>query len=146
MRPKGIGNKPPKFRDSENPLIHVMYLLRHVNVHARISKTQSEKTPIVWCGKDRDKEFEMDVIILEKPTIQEISHSSEAKNYYKVEQLNKASEWLDSNQKILGITHIFFKGLSAYCRELKKSFKTTHLNKSIIFLALYPFLIGSKNS
>lgn len=70
---------PPRIRESSNPLVHLMYLLRHVNVHAQISNTRVEKTALISKMGGVERELDHDAVILDQPTLQQLLRSNEAK-------------------------------------------------------------------
>lgn len=116
-----LGNKPPKISDSNNPLVHVMYMLRHVNVHAAISKTNFHKTSIISTLGGQPEKIDWKSVILTKPILEQILGLKEASKHYNRTELKKATNWIDEKQIIFGIGEIFRRGLSAYCSELYKS-------------------------
>ena len=116
-----IGIKPPKISESNNPVIHVMYMLRHVNVHAEISKTNIYETSVISSLGVRPEEIDWKSVILAKPILEQILRLKEASKHYIHSDLEKATKWVDEKQKIFGIGEIFRRGLSAYCSELYKS-------------------------
>lgn len=121
FKKNNIGIKPPKISDSNNPLIHVMYMLRHVNVHAEISKTNIHETSVISTLGDEPREFDWKSVILAKPILKQILRLKEASKHYNHFDLEKATTWIDENQITFGIGEIFRRGLSAYCCELYKS-------------------------
>jgi len=113
--------KPPKISDSNNPLVHVMYMLRHVNVHAVISKANIHETSVISTLGDQPEKIDWKSVILARPILEQILRLQEASKYYNHSDLEKATKWVDENQIIFGIGEIFRRGLSAYCSELYHS-------------------------
>lgn len=120
---RSMGQKidPPKISSSPNPLVHIMYILRHVNVHAMISATIMHKTSVISRFGGEEHEIDWGSIILESATLKDLMKCGEAKSYYKDEDLQAASEWLDSVQCIFGVGEVFRRGLSSYCRDLLRA-------------------------
>ena len=114
---------PSKIRESRHPLIHLMYLLRHVNVHAKVSSTKAHPISVISTLGDERHEHSYGAIILNSPTINELLACNEAKNYYRVTDLDSVAGWLDGVQCIFGVSEVFRRGLSAYCRELLQSYE-----------------------
>lgn len=117
----GLSGFPPRLRESVNPLIHLMYLLRHVYVHATVSKTKKITSRLLLNDPKIPIEFDMNILILDGDTLSQLTKSNEAKKYYIKTDLEKYCSWLDAQQLEFGITEVFRKGLSAYCREIIQS-------------------------
>ncbi len=117
----GQQGKPAMIRESNNPLVHLMYLLRHVNVHAQISNTRIHNTSVISNSGENPEEIEWKAVILDKPTLEQVHRCNEAKKYYDPVELEQATKWVDENQYIFGIGEVFRRGVSAYCREILQS-------------------------
>lgn len=117
----GFGGVPPKIKESVNPLVHLMYLLRHVNVHATISKTKKVTSSFILDDPKERLEFDMDILVLDENTLPQILKSKEALKYYNKCDLDRYSNWLDAQQFEFGISQVFRSGLSSYCREIIQS-------------------------
>jgi len=117
----GLREKPAMISESNNPLVHLMYLLRHVNVHAQISNTRVHNTSAISNLGESPEEIEWKAVILDKPTLEQVQRCKEAKKYYDPVELERATKWIDENQYIFGIGEVFRRGASAYCRELLQS-------------------------
>lgn len=109
--------KPPPIRESCSPLVHLMYLLRHVNVHAEVSRTRVHQTSVRHTHQGETKEVGWGSVVIDGPTLDQLQKCNEAKQYYAAGELASASAWLDDVQHTFGIG-VFRRGLSAYCREL----------------------------
>ena len=116
-----LHGKPAMIRESNNPLVHLMYLLRHINVHAQISNTRVHNTSVISNLGESPEEIEWKAVILDKPTLEQVLHCKEAKKHYYPVELKRATKWVDENQYIFGIGEVFRRGVSAYCRELLQS-------------------------
>ena len=113
----------PKLSDSLNPLVHLMYLLRHVNVHAKITTTNTMPVNLISNLGGVEHEVAIDIVIMDTPTLQNLTLCGEAKRYYDITELEKASNWLDHTQCHFGVVEVFRRGVSAYCRELLRAAK-----------------------
>lgn len=109
---------PPRICESRNPLIHVMYLLRHVNVHAEVSRTRVHQTSVRHTYQGESKEMDWNSVVLDGPTLDQLQKCNEARRYYSAGDLARAAAWLDDVQHTFGIGEVFRRGLSAYCRDL----------------------------
>ena len=113
-----IKEKPVKIHDSKNPLVHLMYLLRHVNVHAQVSNTRVHQTSVIsTLGGDAHK-IDLGALILDAPTIDQVQRCNEARDFYNSADLARATKWIDEVQYVFGIGEVFRRGVSAYCREI----------------------------
>ncbi|MBV5329976.1 MAG: hypothetical protein JZU65_20515 [Chlorobium sp.] len=110
--------KPAMISASNNPLVHLMYLLRHVNVHAQISNTRIYDTSVISNFGESPEKIQWKAVILDRPTLEQVQCCNEAKKYYDPSELERATKWIDENQYIFGIGEVFRKGVSVYCREL----------------------------
>jgi hypothetical protein len=110
--------KPPAIRESKNPLVHLMYILRHVNVHAHVSRTRVYQTSVTHTHQGETKELPWGSVVLDAPTLEQLQRCGEAKKHYIPEELARAAVWLDDVQYTFGVGEVFRRGLSSYCREV----------------------------
>lgn len=113
-----INEEPAKIRDSKNPLVHLMYLLRHVNVHAQVSNTRVHQTSVISTLGGDSHEVDIGAVILDAPTIDQIQRCNQARDHYNSDDLARATKWIDEVQYVFGIDEVFRRGVSAYCREI----------------------------
>lgn len=116
-----LGKGSAKICDSKNPLLHLMYLLRNVNVHAELSNTDIHHSSVVSNVGGDNHEIKLKALVLRRRTIDQLLRSEKAKKCYNHAELERAAEWLDRVQHIFGIGEVFRKGLSLYCGEILDS-------------------------
>ena len=108
----------PKLAESHNPLIHLMYILRHVNVHTTPLPSTVEQITVTFRPNTAPEEMTYGEVVLSQLTISDLLRSNEIKQYYERADLQAATDWLMNAQRAFGISEVFSKGISAYGREL----------------------------
>jgi len=123
---KELGQKKSavEIKQSGNPLVHAMYLLRHSNVHATVARTKLHPTTVYTRSDSGETAHNYSAVILDGNTQDYLQRSNEANNYYTPEDLTKMGLWIDNNQMVFGVREVFIRGLSAYCKELLSAFQT----------------------
>jgi hypothetical protein len=108
----------PSLSQSCNPLVHLMYILRHVGVHSQPVATGV--TPVeVWSefgGKRHEHSY--GAVVLKSLTINDLLRSHEVKSYYTTDDLKTMIEWFVATQQTFGVSEVFRKGVSCYCHEV----------------------------
>ena len=114
----GQKNSAVEIKQSQNPLIHAMYLLRHSNVHATIASTEVNPTTVYTRSETGETAHKFGAVILDGKAQDYLQRSSEANKYYAPQDLIEMGLWIDKNQMEFGVREVFNHGLSAYCKEL----------------------------
>ncbi|MCX6068222.1 MAG: hypothetical protein NT121_21140 [Chloroflexi bacterium] len=122
----GRTGKPPTLAVSANPLVHLMYMLRHLNVHTKPSPSRIEEVTVIYRPDTVAQEMSYKSVMLDVITTSDILKNKENKGYYRVEDIDRILDWLMENQRIFGIAEVFQRGLHAYCREVMNSTETLH--------------------
>jgi hypothetical protein len=118
----GHSIKLPTFAGSANPLIHLMYMLRHLNVHTKPTPSRVEDVTVIFRpNTTAAQEITYGSVMLDEMTTSDIRISNEIRKFYSVEDIERILGWLMENQRIFGIAEIFNRGLHAYCREVLDS-------------------------
>lgn len=112
-----LDENAPKISSSKNPLLHLMLILRHVNVHAMVSSTDIYNTSVISKFKDQE-EHAWGAVVLSSPTLDDLLKSNQANKYYCSIELEKAAKWLDEIQYVFGVGEVFRRGLSIYLRQI----------------------------
>lgn len=113
--------KPPTLAGSGNPLIHLMYILRHLNVHTKPTPSRIGEVTVIFRPNTDPLEMTYDSVMLDEMTTSDIRRSTEIREYYDISDIDRILLWLKENQKIFGIAEVFRRGLHAYCREVLAS-------------------------
>jgi hypothetical protein len=118
FRSTGRREGPPALSQSEHPLVHVMYSLRHINVHVKPSATSVSEIAVRLNDTHDDREFRWSAVMLADETEADLLGNREVKNNYQAADLRKAMAWLFENQRAFGIGQVFRMGTEVYCREV----------------------------
>lgn len=110
--------KPPTLAGSSNPLIHLMFMLRHLNVHTEPTPSRIGEVSVIFRSKTNPQEMSYGSVMLDEMTTSDIRRSNEIRNRYRVTDIERIVLWLMESQQIFGIAEVFQRGLHAYCREV----------------------------
>lgn len=118
LRSAKIKVTPPRLSQSSNPLVHLMYILRHVGVHSKPVPT--DVAPITVISEYDAKRFEHSygAVVLESLAVEDLLRTNEVKNYYRLDDLEAMVKWVMQAQQTFGISEIFRNGVSSYCQEV----------------------------
>lgn len=111
-------NSTPTLSGSAHPLVHVMYSLRHINVHVKSSPTLTEDVTVTFRGPMKEENITYPSVMLNDETKQHVLENGEVRKYYVQQEMEKAMDWLLEKQKVFGLAEIFRLGTEAYCREV----------------------------
>lgn len=118
FRCMGQVRTPPTLRESFNPLVHLMYSLRRINVHVKPSTASVGEIHVQLNNPNNLQEFTWDAVMLSDKTESDLLSHGDVKMHYRHEDIKKAMAWVLQNQKAFGIGQVFRQGIEAYCREV----------------------------
>jgi hypothetical protein len=113
--------KPPTLADSANPLVHLMYMLRHLNVHTTPTPSRIEEVTVIFRPNTDAEELCYGSVMLDEMTTSDIRRSKEIRDCYRIEDIERILGWLMESQRAFGIAEVFQRGLHTYCREVLDS-------------------------
>ena len=118
FRKSGQKARPPLLSESLHPLVHMMYSLRHINVHVKPSATSVAEIHARMNDTNDDREFTWNAVMLTDATESDLLGNGEVKKHYRAEDIQKAMAWVFKNQSAFGIGQVFRIGTEVYCREV----------------------------
>lgn len=117
LRQAGDGRPAHKLRQSRNPLVHLMSLMRDVNIHASRSRTDTAETTVIpTFGEPRRHTYKVPLII--NLSIQQLLSKREASRLYSEPDLRRVVKWFEDNQRKFGAPDLLARGVGCFCQEL----------------------------
>ena len=113
--------EPPRIAESRNPLVHLMYVLRHINVHTHPMATRVQPITVISEFGGSTHEHSYGAIIVETISVRDLQRSREVIDYYDSGDLQRALDWLLQKQQTFGVSEVFRAGMNAYCSEILRS-------------------------
>ena len=110
--------KSPKLSDSRHPLVHMMYCLRHINVHVKPTVTERRDVSIRFADAEIPQDFTYGATMLTDDMLDRVLGHKDLKRLYKASELHEALVWLLENQKAFGVGQVFKVGVERYCNEI----------------------------
>ena len=104
---------PLKVRDSPNPLVHLLALIRHLNIHVKSVATSRR----VVSASLEDRPFEMNVAVISNLALPDLQSLRNAKHYSPAD-LNGVVAWFSAAQLHWGAGYIFRVGAEAFASEI----------------------------
>jgi hypothetical protein len=121
VRRANLKRVPSTIAESRSPLVHLMYILRHVNVHTQAVASRVQEISVTSRLGGEEREFSYGAVIISTISLRDLQRSRDAVNYYQPTDLERALDWLLTNQQAFGISEVFRAGISRYCDELFES-------------------------
>jgi hypothetical protein len=118
LRTTGRRHQTPLIRESTNPLVHLLYILRHAGVHTAPPKSGIKAVDVISDFGGVRHEYSYDAAVLQPLTLADLSKVHEVNEYYKQCDLVALIDWTLREQEVFGISEIFRLGLSAYIEEI----------------------------
>jgi len=110
--------KLPLIRDSRNPLLHLMLLLRHATVHTRTLVTSRHETTVVSKLGGEPHDHTYTTAILDGIDVDQLWARRETRRAYDRVQIESVAAWFLERQCVFGCHEVFGAGVDEYCREL----------------------------
>jgi hypothetical protein len=107
-----------QIRDSRNPLLHLMALMRNINVHAATLATSAHDSQILFGPEEPRRLTTINVAIITDLTFEKLLRKREIRNAYSSQDLNMVVGWFNDKQRVFGVSHLLAEGVEAYCQEL----------------------------
>lgn len=111
-------SKPPKLSDSPHPLVHMMYCLRHINVHVKPMLTERRDVSVRFADAEIPQDFTYGAVMLTDDVLNDVLDYRDVKKFYSGSEMRDALVWLLENQKTFGVGQVFKVGVERYCNEI----------------------------
>lgn len=108
----------PQLHDSKNPLVQLMYLLRHVGVHTAPFASGVSQVDVISDVGGEAHPYSFRAVILAPLRTEDLHRSAEAKRHYDRTSLAAALDWLMEAQSVFGVPEVFRRGLNAHCEDI----------------------------
>jgi hypothetical protein len=118
FRRAGKSSKPPRIAESKSPLVHLMYVLRHVNVHTGPTATRVQPIAVISEFGGTPHELSYGAVMIDNITVGDLERVGEVRKYYTNEDLDLVLKWLLEKQQVFGVSEVLRAGLNAYCCEI----------------------------
>ena len=113
-----VGITPSDIKDSRSPLVHLMYVLRHVNVHTRPVPTRIQSVTVISQLGETEHEYSYGAVMIDAVSIDDLYRCREVKDFYDTSDLQTALDWMLNEQQVFGVAEIFRAGIHIYSNEL----------------------------
>lgn len=104
---------PVQIIDSKNPLLHLLELARHLNVHVNSVKAQHQSVPVTFEGQ----EFDLDVYIWSDLDAKALAKLRNGKRY-QLAELERLVTWFSTEQLHWGAGDLVRAGVEIFSEEL----------------------------
>lgn len=109
--------KPPQIRDSNNPLLRLMLILRNINVHTRPNRNRTE--PItVESRLGEPHEVTYAGVLIDSLTTADLMAQRDVRKNYQASDVRQIVDWVMDKQGVFGIGEVFRAGVNSYCKEI----------------------------
>ena len=112
-----VGAKHFRVGDSKNPLIHLLKLLRHLNIHVK-SNVAAKHSINVSLG---DQIFDMDVYVISDINVMELTKLRNG-IFYTQADLERCVDWFNQHQSLWGAGDLIDIGTSMFAIELAEHY------------------------
>jgi len=104
--------------NSLNPLLHLMRLMRHLDVHTESFPVIGYDTKVTVHFNDPPQEWTYRTAIIKDLSADRLRKIRDVKQKYDDAKLDRVVEWFLEKQKVFGVCEVFMKGTEAYCLQL----------------------------
>jgi len=108
--------------DSQNPLLHLMSLMRDIGIHLSAFEVSTHDTQVIFYAGDDEQEHTITTAIVSNLTVNLLLKKREAKKYNRLD-LERVVAWFNDKQKVFGAAHILVQGVGAYCEEIQARYR-----------------------
>ena len=116
---------PLKMRETGDPRIHVIRLLRHSNVHLKSTGLEVASRDAYWEGPDGRQDFKYKWLYARD--LGQMIRATRDANKYTPESLARMIEWLESEQMEWGIGHAVLRTAELYAKTLLGNLASSHV-------------------
>lgn len=113
---ESLGLKRPRAMYTfPDPRLHIVRMLRHVNVHMKTSGILKKPRPAIWTSPNGPVEFNHVNYIVDN--LESISKVRDAEKY-EADDLQHMIDWLELEQNEWGMPHLVFRTAELYVQEI----------------------------
>jgi len=106
-------HQPLKVKDSKNPLVHLLALIRHLNIHVKSVMTSTQAVSASF----HDHNFEMNVHIVDNVNVGDLQALKNGR-HYSFSDLSCMLDWFRASQMHWGAGYVVRVGAEAYASEI----------------------------
>jgi hypothetical protein len=114
LKAAGLTAQQHNVVDSKNPLLHLMYILRNVNIHAGRSRSTKRNTTVLLAKTA----VTYPAVIIDDLKVDQLLTKREVRRCYERRDLEAVVSWFNDNQPSFGAGHLFIRGVEMYCLEI----------------------------
>lgn len=114
------GAKTVKIADQRNPLLHVLILLRHLNIHVKAVSVTSESSPILLDGLQicfDGQSLMWSVLVVTDLSSGDLAALNNGK-HYSAKDLDQCVAWFERHQQSCGVGGLIAQGVAALTVQL----------------------------
>lgn len=111
---------PVKVADGQNPLLHLLVLVRHLNIHVKAMRVDSEHSEILFNGLKLfldDKAIIWSVLVVTNLSSSDLAALHNGAKY-EVSDLQRCVAWFDERQKSCGVDKLISQGVAMFATFL----------------------------
>jgi hypothetical protein len=102
--------------ESDNPLVHIVYRMRRIEVYKRSVATSDEIANVATQWGDEVSDHAVQILLLND--LQRYLMQEKWTKLYDVEIVEQACDWFEKNQRQFGASWILKVAIMQYCEEL----------------------------
>lgn len=106
-------NPPLKVRNCANPLVHLLALVRHLNIHVKSVVASAHQAPANFGGQD----FDLKVCVISNLTVSDLQTLNNGRHYAPAE-LQQMMDWFQAAQLHWGAGYLLRIGAEIYATEV----------------------------
>lgn len=109
-----------KIADQRNPLLHLLVLLRHLNVHVKAVSVTCESSPILLDGLQicfNGQPLMWSVLVVTDLSSSDLAALNNGK-HYSAKDLDECVAWFERRQQSCGVGKIIAQGIAAFAMQL----------------------------
>lgn len=114
LEKNGISKRAVKIYDFQNPVLHIVRMLRNIEIHLRSSTLSSDKIPAV-AG---DVRFNNRVWFINDLEFDQVVSDLDNAQYYSEEDLRMLIEWFNDAQKRMGVEELIRRAVTTFARHI----------------------------
>lgn len=107
-----------RLEDMKNPLLHLLELIRHLNVHVKTVQAAPHRVSATW----GDQKTDLDVFVIANLNANDLAALKNGK-HYALDDLQKAVTWFQEAQLHWGAGYLVRVGAESFAHELCMHYK-----------------------
>jgi hypothetical protein len=118
LRRLNIATQPTKIFNLENPLLHIMRVMRNLEIHLTSAQLSHSKKDVVIVVSEAEHQSQTTIWTVDDLTVEKFKRPYKVKDNYTESEIELMVKWFNEAQYDWGVNHLLFRAISEWASAI----------------------------